>query len=510
MKKRIILILAIIMILSVFSQAFGQLNDINGHWAEGEIRDLVNKGIINGYEDSTFRPEREISRVEFVSIINKALGLTDVEQVGFEDVTRTWHIEEVGKALAVGYINGYGDGRFGPDDKITRQDAATIIGRAFKLEELSNPSSRFNDDDDIRDHARGFVNVLWEKRYISGYSDNTFKPLNTIIRAEVATMVASTLAGETNDKPEPEPKPEPDPTPKIGNIVNIEYLRDNRIKISASDNLSYIEDTVESPDRIVFDFKDFDLSHKGPYINPSDSSNIKEIRFAQQDGFTRVTIELTGDYHYTTKKVNNSIEITVDKPGVFKLAIDTGHGLFTRGKEVPDYIGVGQVKEWTLNDKITREMIKLLKQYENVEVLRLDDPTGRVDIPLSERARKANEWGADLLISNHHNAGIGGRIGGGLVVYRFPNSTLFTRQMQQNLYNNIVAQTGLKGNRATPLGEANFAILRQCNMASVLIEHGFMDSPSDMNVIMQESFAPRSARGVVNFLVDQYDLKRAR
>ena len=77
MKKRIILILAIIMILSVFSQAFGQLNDINGHWAEGEIRDLVNKGIINGYEDSTFKPDNEITRAEFVSIINKALGLTD-------------------------------------------------------------------------------------------------------------------------------------------------------------------------------------------------------------------------------------------------------------------------------------------------------------------------------------------------------------------------------------------------------------------------------------------------
>lgn len=191
-----------------------------------------------------------------------------------------------------------------------------------------------------------------------------------------------------------------------------------------------------------------------------------------------------------------------------RIAIDSGHGLYTSGKEVPSYMGYGKIKEWELNDKITRKIIELLKDYEDVEILRLDDPTGRRNVPLKERTDKANAWGADLLISNHHNAGIGGKAGGGLVVYRYPNSNKFTKEMQKSLYDCLIAETGLKGNRATPLAEANFHMLRESKMAAVLIEHGFMDSPSDMKVIMKPDFATKSARGVVNWLEKHFKLKK--
>ncbi len=191
-----------------------------------------------------------------------------------------------------------------------------------------------------------------------------------------------------------------------------------------------------------------------------------------------------------------------------RIAIDSGHGLYTSGKEVPSYMGYGKIKEWELNDKITREIIRLLNQYENVEILRTDDPTGKRDVPLKERTDKANAWGADLLISNHHNAGIGGKAGGGLVVFRYPHSNKFTKEMQKSLYDCLIAETGLKGNRATPLAEANFHILRESKMAAVLIEHGFMDSPADMKVIMKPDFATKSAQGVVNWLEKHYKLKK--
>ena len=194
---------------------------------------------------------------------------------------------------------------------------------------------------------------------------------------------------------------------------------------------------------------------------------------------------------------------------MLKIAIDAGHGLNTPGKEVPSFMGYGKIKEWALNDKITRELIDMLKDYSNVETLRTDDPTGKTDVALSKRTKVANEWGADLFISNHHNAGINGKKGGGLVVIRYPFSTLFTRQMQKDLYDSIIAETGLKGNRTSPLVErGNLAVLRQTNMASVLIEHGFMDSPSDMKVIMQEDFAEKSAKGIVNWLEKHYGLEK--
>lgn len=194
---------------------------------------------------------------------------------------------------------------------------------------------------------------------------------------------------------------------------------------------------------------------------------------------------------------------------MLKIAIDAGHGLDTPGKEVPSFMGYGKIKEWTLNDKISKELIKMLKGYKDVETLRTDDPTGKTDVALGKRTQVANDWGADLFISNHHNAGIGGKKGGGLVVIRYPNSTLFTTQMQKDLYDSIIAETGLKGNRTSPLVErGNLAVLRQTNMASVLIEHGFMDSPSDMKVIMQDDFGEKSARGIVNWIEKHYDLKK--
>lgn len=193
---------------------------------------------------------------------------------------------------------------------------------------------------------------------------------------------------------------------------------------------------------------------------------------------------------------------------MLKIAIDSGHGLNTQGKEVPAYIGMGKIKEWELNDKITAKVISMLTQYENVKVLRLDDNTGKKDIPLGERTLKANNFKADIMISNHHNAGIGGKNGGGLVVYRYPKSTKFTKDMQKLLYNCLIAETGLKGNRTSPLAESNLHMVRETNMPAVLIEHGFMDSPSDMKEIIKEDFSTKSARGIIKFLEKQYGIKK--
>lgn len=191
-----------------------------------------------------------------------------------------------------------------------------------------------------------------------------------------------------------------------------------------------------------------------------------------------------------------------------KLAIGAGHGKNTSGKRVPASMGVGNISEWELNDKITTKVINMLKDYEDVEVLRLDDPTGKKDVGLKERTDKANKFKADLLISNHHNAGISGGTGGGLVVYRYPNSTKFTKTMQKDLYDCLLNRTGLKGNRASPLAEANFHMLRESKMAAVLIEHGFMDSKTDIKVIMKDEFSTQAARGIVDFLEKQYKIKK--
>ena len=191
-----------------------------------------------------------------------------------------------------------------------------------------------------------------------------------------------------------------------------------------------------------------------------------------------------------------------------RIALDAGHGINTAGKRVPKTLDKNETREWTLNNRVANYVEDLLKGFEGVEVLRVDDRTGKRDVPLAERTKKANDWKADIYISIHHNAGINGGTGGGVTVYRYPNSSKMTRTMLQNLYNAIVKHNKLKGNRSSPLNDANFQVLRQTKMAAVLIENGFMDSRTDVPIILTDAHARKTADGIVEFLADHFKLKK--
>lgn len=191
-----------------------------------------------------------------------------------------------------------------------------------------------------------------------------------------------------------------------------------------------------------------------------------------------------------------------------KTGWDAGHGLATAGKRIPKQLDSKETREWTLNSRVVEKVLSKLKDYEGITNIRLDDPTGKRDIPLAERARKANDNKVDLVFSVHHNAGIKLGTGGGIVVYRFPNSSKFTKSMQKDLYNRLIKHTGLKGNRANPLAEANFQILRQTNAPAVLLENGFMDSRVDAPIILTDGHAEKTANAIVEFVVNHFKLKK--
>jgi N-acetylmuramoyl-L-alanine amidase len=191
-----------------------------------------------------------------------------------------------------------------------------------------------------------------------------------------------------------------------------------------------------------------------------------------------------------------------------KIALDAGHGLYTAGKRCMKALDPNETREWVLNARDFDKLERLLKEYQNVEVLRVDDVSGKVDLPLADRTSKANNWGANIYLSNHRNAGIYGGAGGGIVVYRHPESSTASQKFQQTLYNHLVIQTGLKGNRSTPLGLANFHVLRETDMPALLIEGGFMDSPVDTPIILTEAFSDDMVKGYLNFLVGVFNLQK--
>lgn len=193
--------------------------------------------------------------------------------------------------------------------------------------------------------------------------------------------------------------------------------------------------------------------------------------------------------------------------GTFKLALDAGHGFHTEGRRIPANLDNEQHREWWLNDRVCRYIEEAAAQYEGFLILRVDDVTGQEDIPMSTRCRRANDFGADLYYSVHHNAGINGGTGGGVVAYSLNEATKGA-MWRDELYGAIVGETGLVGNRASPKATANFYVLRNTAMPAVLMEHGFMDSAADVPVILSEEYAKGVGRAVADCIARRQRLEK--
>ena len=186
---------------------------------------------------------------------------------------------------------------------------------------------------------------------------------------------------------------------------------------------------------------------------------------------------------------------------MFKIALDAGHGMNTAGKRCLKSIDANETREWWMNDRICDKIEKKLSAYDGYAILRVDDTTGKTDVSLGTRVRSANSFKADFYLSVHHNAGINGGSGGGIVSIVYTNASQTSNEYSKIVYDEMIKTTGLKGNRSTPLAKQNLYVCRETNMPAVLVECGFMDSTTDVPIILTEKFADEAAEGIVNALV---------
>jgi N-acetylmuramoyl-L-alanine amidase len=184
-----------------------------------------------------------------------------------------------------------------------------------------------------------------------------------------------------------------------------------------------------------------------------------------------------------------------------KVSNDAGHAGFgvTPGKRSLD----GSMYEWEFNDGCVRHFMDELSKYEAVEQLRVDDPTGKRDVPLAERAQKANAWGANLHISFHGNAG--STTASGIETFIYPNTSAHNRQVALTIHNHIINATG-RINRG--LKTADFQILRTTKMESLLIEGGFMTNAEELALMKTDAYRSKVGRAVAAGVAESYGLKR--
>jgi len=186
-------ILFVCFVLSLSALAFAQTADIKGHWAEKQISEWVSSGFIKGYNDGTFRPDQSITRAEFITLTNRAFGFTTVTTAVYSDVKASdWFAGEMAKARAAGYISGYEDGTLRPNNNVTRQEVAAMIAKALKASAGDNVGevAKFKDSASIPEWSRGFIGTVAKLGYMRGYPDGTFQPEKFITRAEAVVTLS--------------------------------------------------------------------------------------------------------------------------------------------------------------------------------------------------------------------------------------------------------------------------------------------------------------------------------
>ncbi|MFC3803839.1 DUF4838 domain-containing protein [Cohnella sp. GCM10012308] len=213
-KKVFVLALMLCLLCSAFSSSFSVaygadanptdsaasstplFPDLDGHWAEESLKKWASIGLIKGYSDGTFQPDRTVNRGEAFALINRSFGLNEQVPIDFSDLAVSdWEYEDVAKALKAGYITGYSDGTIGARQRLSRLEAAIMIARLLGLEPKEDHTAinAFTDADQIPTWGKEAVAAMVTAQVMQGYGDKSFKPNAFITRAEIVVILDRAL-----------------------------------------------------------------------------------------------------------------------------------------------------------------------------------------------------------------------------------------------------------------------------------------------------------------------------
>jgi hypothetical protein len=172
-------------------------NGKDAHWAHETIDIMTINGYISGYPDGTFKPDGEITRAEFATIVYRILGLRQAEDgILYDDTVGHWSegiVATMSLPEGYGMLRGYGDGNFGPDDVITREQAIAIIARAKSsvwTAATEGAKDSFSDSESISWWFDSEIDSAVTNGLVTGYEDGSFRPLQTTTRAEACVLLA--------------------------------------------------------------------------------------------------------------------------------------------------------------------------------------------------------------------------------------------------------------------------------------------------------------------------------
>ena len=165
-------------------------------WAQDAIHALAARSIVEGVGERRFEPDRQVTRAEFAAMLARAFDLLDpTAEASFVDSREgDWHYRAIASAAQLGIVNGQGNGRFGAQETISRQDMAVMAARLLDRLQMDirvsgEPAGSFADGSAIADYAAASVAMLRQSGLVRGLEDGRFAPQGASTRAQAATLI---------------------------------------------------------------------------------------------------------------------------------------------------------------------------------------------------------------------------------------------------------------------------------------------------------------------------------
>ena len=256
MKKLAVILTALLLVFVATPASANEYSELKGLTLEKEMIAMIEKGIMKGYDDGTYRPKDNVTRQQFAAFVQRVLELPEAEPT-FTDVNKGGALAKaIGAVETTGIMRGTLDGKFNPDRKITREEMAITMARVYTFKGLtvSGDSIRLADEKDFSgDEGRVAAKKNAAVKVMNGYPTNTatneiiFKPKDLTQRDQVAAVwdryfkldLALPVPPPTptpTPTPEPTPPPKPEPTPPpapttgftVARIVDNQLVRDTK------------------------------------------------------------------------------------------------------------------------------------------------------------------------------------------------------------------------------------------------------------------------------------------
>ena len=179
--------------IGAFAASF---DDANDHWAKEAIEIWAGHEILQG-DDGIFRPDDSITRGEMAVMINRIMNYQDTAENTFSDLPDTWYTDAILKLVKQGIMIG-SDNEIRPEDTVTREEMLVMLARALKIKNSSAKAISFSDSAAISEWAKDAVQAMTEKGFINGYEDGSFRPQDNMTRACSVTVVNNSIKGFYN------------------------------------------------------------------------------------------------------------------------------------------------------------------------------------------------------------------------------------------------------------------------------------------------------------------------